>query len=683
MKQKEKKRKIKWKSCLFLILLIFNTFGTFYLISRLLLLSGIETIVRMLVILILALLWILLSISSLKSFKKNSGKFIFLFLFVVFYSIGLTTVGNFINTTYSKIERVSNDETIYSTSLVTLKENKDDNIKTIKGTIGYLSDESSIEGNQLPKEIVTKEKLDNELKEYDNYIVLIKALLNKEIDYIFVPSTYQYMFQNTEEKDLTTLKDTTKIIYSKEKKVKKESKTKKNLSSPFTILLMGVDSEAEDIKQGVFNGDSLMLLTFNPSTLSTTILSIPRDSYVPIACFENQRRNKITHAAWYGESCMIDTIQNFTDVKIDYYVKINFKGLVKIVDALGGVDVDVPYAFCEQNSNREFGANTIYVEAGRQTLNGEQALAFSRNRHPNPQYCSKHWTNYESNDFIRGQHQQEVLKAILNKMKSVRDLNTVNNLLNTVSNNIETNMSTSEILSLYNVGKDIIAKSSTSDVADLISIQKLYLSGVDAYIYDPYVGQTLYDFVIYEESIAAVSEAMKINLGLQKLEPIKDFAFSINEEYEETVIGKGNYSKLPDYNVLPDFTGDSEVQARATAKKLGIKVSFQYVTSKSISGVVLSQNQKVGTPISKVNNLVLTISKKEIEKTDTTKNDKKQDTTKEEVTNNNTSKEETTNSKNNTSKEETESKTEEKTTDKKEDIEIDDNLDDLLPNDEN
>ena len=118
---------------------------------------------------------------------------------------------------------------------------------------------------------------------------------------------------------------------------------------------MGVDSKKENIKDSSFNGDALMLITFNPNTLNATILSIPRDSYVPIACFPGQRKNKITHAAWYGEECMIDTIENFTGIKIDYYLKINFKGVVKLVDALGGIDVDVPYQLCEQNSSRQWG----------------------------------------------------------------------------------------------------------------------------------------------------------------------------------------------------------------------------------------------------------------------------------------------------------------------------------------
>ena len=91
---------------------------------------------------------------------------------------------------------------------------------------------------------------------------------------------------------------------------------------------MGVDSEAEDISNAAFNGDALMLITFNPKTLSTTILSIPRDSYVPIACFPGQKRNKITHAAWYGETCMIDTIENLFDIPIDYYQLISGESIL-------------------------------------------------------------------------------------------------------------------------------------------------------------------------------------------------------------------------------------------------------------------------------------------------------------------------------------------------------------------
>ncbi|MDD3453145.1 MAG: LCP family protein [Bacilli bacterium] len=629
LNEKKLKRKNKRKFIELLAMIILNTFGTFFLAYGLILLTGIENTVRYLVIFILILLWITLLITYLKSYRKKSKKFIIHFIFVILYSIALIVSGSFIIKAYSTITKLSSDTTTYSSSLITLSDNKVDNINDIEDAkVGILSDETSVDGNVLPKEIIKKEKLDNEIVEYDNYVLLIKALIEKEVDYIFAPTTYTYMFQNTEDDELDNLTETTKIIYTKEKTVKKENNTNKSLTEPFTILLMGVDSEAEDISQGVFNGDSLMLLTFNPSTLSTTILSIPRDSYVPIACFDNQRENKITHAAWYGEDCMIKTIENYTQVDIDYYVKINFKGLVKIVDSLGGVEIDVPYSLCEQNSNREWGTNTIYIEKGLQTLTGEQALAYARNRHPNPTYCSSKWTNYTSNDFIRGQHQQEVLKAVLNKLKNIGNLNTVYELLDTISSNMETNMATSEILSLYNIGKDIITKSSGENVEDLISMQRLYLSGVDAYIYDSYLGLTLYNYVIYEDSIADVTEAMKINLGLQEPEVIKEFSFVIDEPYEETVIGKGDYSELPSYQTLPDFTGDSELQARSTAKKLGITLSFKYVYSGSGKvGTVIKQNYAVGTSLSNIKTVTLTVLLKEetTTTTNTTTNNQKTD----------------------------------------------------------
>ncbi len=149
----------------------------------------------------------------------------------------------------------------------------------------------------------------------------------------------------------------------------------------------------------------------------------------------------------------MDTITNFTGIDIDYFVKINFKGVVKMVDTLGGVEVDVPYSFCEQDSNRKFGNNTIYVKAGLQTLYGEQALAFARNRHTWPEYCGIEWSNYVSNDFIRGQNQQTIIRALLNKIGDVKSLDTVYNLLDVIGDSMETNMTTSEILSFYNIAK--------------------------------------------------------------------------------------------------------------------------------------------------------------------------------------------------------------------------------------
>ena len=526
------------------------------------------------------------------------------------YSLALGYGGYYINKMYSSLASMTTSSTSYSTSLVTLSSNKVNSVKKIKdGKIGMLSDSTSTVGYTLPLEVIDKQKLTNEVLEYDDFVQVISALLDKEIDYAFLPTNYVIMFSDMDGVDFSKLAEETKIIYTKTTEVVNEENTNTKLDKPFTVLLMGVDSEVEDLANASFNGDSLMLITFNPTTLSSTILSIPRDSYVPIACFPNKRKNKITHAAWYGEKCMIETIQNFTGINIDYYVKINFKGVVKLVDNLGGVELDIPYAFCESNSNRLFGSSTVYVEAGLQVLDGEKALAYARNRHSWPQLCGARYSNYNSNDFIRGQHQQQVVQALMNKLKEVRSLNKVSEVLDTISNSMETNMSTSEILSLYNIGKDILAKGN-GELSDLVSMQRLYLNGTDAYIYEPTMNLNLYNYVIYENSLKAVVEAMKINLGLEEPTMEKTFSFSIDKEYEETVIGQ-KVTGGSTVQKLPNFSGSTEAQARAKCNQLGISCSFKTVTEGSgENNTVIAQSLTAGYDVSYVKSLTLTLLKK-------------------------------------------------------------------------
>lgn len=620
-----------------MILFVLLTISSIYLLYALSLLTGIENKIRLVLTLMILLLWIGFGLGYLKSIFRKKGKYYVYIPVTILYAALLLFMGYYIHKTYQVVDRMSTNKNYYYSSFVVLKDNKADKLEEFgNGTIGILGDSTSIDGNQIPKEVIEKKKLKNEIEEYENYPTLIQALYDGKIDGAFLPGGYVTLFQNTEGYQFGNIASDTKVIYKQEKEVKSENVNKNaSLKEPFTVLLTGVDSELEDISNSAFNGDSLMLITFNPSTLNTTILSIPRDSFVPIACVSGNPRSKITHAASYGQQCMIDTIQNYTGIHIDYYVKMNFKGVVKLVDTLGGIDVDVPFAFCEQNSNREWGENTIYVEKGFQTLNGEQALAFTRHREDvwSRLFCPKQYIGQGVvNDFVRGQHQQLVVRAILNKLKTVRSLDTLNQLLDTISNSMETNMSPNQILSFYNIGKDIIAKSSGENLEDLLGIQKLYLSGADATIYDPLVNASVYEYMVYEDSLAEVVQAMKINLGLEEKQIEKEFTFDIDEPYEEVVPGKsGYYSKLPVGNI-PDFTGDTEAQARSYARKYGISLSFEYVTTgKGTVGTVISQNVRAGTSISRAGTVKLTIlqkapDKKEDEKKESSQqNDHKED----------------------------------------------------------
>ena len=626
-------KRLKRHKGLFYISIILGLFlivSSFYLIFMLMNVTGIKGIGGIVKIMLILGTILLLGLFILMNFKlllKRKAKFSILFIVMFIYSLTNFYLASKIDFVLNRFSEMSSNTTNYETSLVTKKENNLNQISDLKDLpLGILNDENSVDGYILAKEIIKSEKLqNNELKTYDNYVALINALYSDEVKAIFLPSNYSVRFSSIE--SLANIKEETTVITTKAKSVKNKVTKKSTLNEPFAVLLMGVDSEYEDIKDSSFNGDSLMLLTFNPNTLNTTVLSIPRDTYVPIACFNGERKNKITHAAWYGQECMIETIQNFLDIKIDYYVKLNFKGLVKLVEALGGIDVEVPYSFCDQDSYRRWGEFAIYVEEGLQHLNGEQALALARNRHyPNDgssdgaqmQLLCPDYDGGNRNDFTRGQNQQLVMKAILNKAKSIRSIDALEDLLSAVSVSLETNMTKQEILSLYNVAENILLRSKDEKAEELLGMQRLYLSGIDSYIYDyssindQGTELTLYNFVPYNGSIEDIKEEMKFNLELKDAYIEKNFAFDVDEEYEEKVIGKGYYRENNLLTLLPDFTGKDKNKAVEFCEEYGISLKINEVSSNSTKGIILSQSLHADmdvTFIDKNKGLTITVAK--------------------------------------------------------------------------
>ena len=425
---------------------------------------------------------------------------------------------------------------------------------------------------------------------------MIADLYDGTIDAMFITTNYPSLFQSIE--TYQNIATDTKIIYTKEKKMLKSSTSKreksstgKSISEPFTILLMGVDSTDEGLsKNTVANGDSLILITFNPKTLNATMLSIPRDSYVPIACWSGTPENKITHAAAYGTDCMMSTIENYFDVKIDYYAKINFRGLVSLVNTLGGIDVEVPQDLCTDDSNRE---GHVCIKEGMQHLNGEQALVLARNR-----------KQLANGDLDRGLNQQIVIQGIINKAKDMSSVSQIMGVLDTISNNLDTNFTTKQILSFYDIAKDITTNALQKDDADLINIEQLFLSGTGQMIYDERSRLVLWDYIPNKESRKDIINAMKVNLGKTPPTMIKEFSFSINTPYEKTVTGTGPYKTASTYTLLPNFIGDSQSAAQAWASRNGVKVTF-----KGTSGHVIAQSYPANKRADLVSgSVVLTLS---------------------------------------------------------------------------
>jgi LCP family protein required for cell wall assembly len=247
----------------------------------------------------------------------------------------------------------------------------------------------------------------------------------------------------------------------------------------FSILFIGIDdSHSRNFKSDT-RSDALMLATFNAKNKSVKMVSIPRDSYVYIPC--KGKHDKITHAhAFGGTKCTVETVEHLFNIKVDYYVKMNFYAFMDIVDALGGIEVDVPYDLKEKDSEDHH--NAIVLKKGRQTLNGEEALALAR-------------TRKKDNDIERGKRQQEILKAIIKKASSVGSITKYDDVLEAIGNNMKTNLTFDEMKSLIHY----------ATTGSKLNIQSLQLKGTDE-------NDGVYYYVLDEQSVQEVSEALQNHL---------------------------------------------------------------------------------------------------------------------------------------------------------------------------
>lgn len=235
------------------------------------------------------------------------------------------------------------------------------------------------------------------------------------------------------------------LIFSFGKDLKKDDAQMTN------FLLVGVGGYGHD---GSNLTDTMIIASLNPQTKSVKMLSIPRDLYVDDKQSGGQKINSVydTYLNKYGSSPvalekLATFITSITDIPIQYTIKIDFNGFVKIVDALGGITVNVENAIHDTAYPR---GETIYYEtfdisAGVHELDGETALKYARSRHT-------------TSDFDRAKRQQEILSAIKEKALSIdllTDGTKIQNLYTSIGDSIETNLSVAEIIELAKLAKDI------------------------------------------------------------------------------------------------------------------------------------------------------------------------------------------------------------------------------------
>ena len=207
---------------------------------------------------------------------------------------------------------------------------------------------------------------------------------------------------------------------------------------PFYCLIMGTDSSEESRESGAygdtFRSDSMILARIDPRQKTVALVSIERDTYVNIEGYGPNKLN--ASAAFGGAPLVVSTVSTFAGVPISHYASIDFDGFKDVVDALGGIEVDVPMEIDDADAGG-------HVDAGLQTLNGEQALILCRARNAYEE------AGYSGGDFYRAANQRMVIGAIAKKLME-SDPATMATSIATLCDCVTTDMSVTDIVSVAN-----------------------------------------------------------------------------------------------------------------------------------------------------------------------------------------------------------------------------------------
>ena len=327
---------------------------------------------------------------------------------------------------------VAEEEEVYKIDNIVVAVLQDDTAQTMEDTLLYnfgIQKTLDRENTDIViGEIEAKSGIAITVTEYEDFSDMIRELRSQKIQAIIYNTAFNDTISETE-KDFTD-EIRTLDSHSIHTKVLLSASDVNVSKEPFTVYISGIDVYG-DINQ-TSRSDVNILVTVNPVTKQILMTTIPRDYWVPFPDVTNGVRDKLTHAGLYGIQCSMDTLSWIYGVEIDYYARVNFDTLKKVVNALGGVDVYSEYEFTTHYKNGGY-----EIKQGYNHMNGKVALAFARERY-----------NVPGGDEQRGRDQQAVLKAIIEKAMSPSILTGYMGILESISGSFETNMRRNQIANL-------------------------------------------------------------------------------------------------------------------------------------------------------------------------------------------------------------------------------------------
>lgn len=324
-------------------------------------------------------------------------------------------------------------------SVVVMEKSKYKELSDLKGETIEVNMSAETEKMEEAIKALKNEESSIKTKEVDEFAKMADDLYKGTTNAIFVNEAYYAML----EANHPNFETETRVIWHKDITVKTNdiSKNVDVTKAPFVVYISGIDTYGK--VSTVSRTDVNMIVTVNPKTKQILMTSIPRDYYVTLA--NKGKKDKLTHSGLGGIENTVKTMENFMGIDINYYARVNFTSLIKMVDALGGVDVESEVAFTAYDGTT--------FKKGINHVNGEKALVFSRERY-----------SLGGGDNARVHNQQLVLTAMLKKMMSPAIITNYSSVLNSINGSFETNMESGDITGLLQM--------QISDMASWTIIQK-------------------------------------------------------------------------------------------------------------------------------------------------------------------------------------------------------------------
>lgn len=454
------------------ILIIIHLIFIIYLIK----LNVLPTLYLAIIIVVILTLdiisWILISKGKIKLIIG----YIILLIISIISGIGIYYT-NITDSFLSSIQEVNEKQLYY---VVVNKDSKYNELKDLDNKSMAIFENQSDNYKKVLNEVEKNIKIKD--KKYNNINEIVRDLLDNKIDSLLINSSNKEIL----DENIATFKNNTRVIDEISIDVIKQNEEEyKNKYGPFNILISGIDTNGPINR--VSRSDVNIIMTVNPNTRDILLTSVQRDMEVHLHGIDGIT-DKLTHAGIYGVDMSRQTLEDFLDTKIPYYIRVNFDSVTKLVDIIGGVDIYNDIAF--QGGTRYFPKGNIH-------LNGEEALEYSRERKKMP-----------SGDWTRGEHQKIIITAIINKVSSNKDLLTnYADILNNSKDIIQTNIPT-----------EVIKKYVRDQIEDMNgwNINSTYVKGDGAVYQETYSAPGMKLYVMKPNEASRKETSQQINNLLKK-----------------------------------------------------------------------------------------------------------------------------------------------------------------------